>query len=148
LPPCSRAGINYTGYQTVQDIPEYEVSSYAGAYYYRYPYDERATMFISPLWGYDERVYNLTQVQPIEITESPLLIISLDKNQAMVDEEITGYIISYGKNSIGSTVSLNAYVEFNNTKVPVTVNPNKLTISEGKDPSFTLKMPSYATFKS
>jgi hypothetical protein len=142
--------IPYTYYEKIGDIPgvcstifEHELL----AVMYSSKYQSFSYDYGDYLFRFDLK-YNLTQAQPIEITESPLLIISLDKNQAMVDEEITGYIISYGKNSIGSTVSLNAYVEFNNTKVPVTVNPNKLTISEGKDPSFTLKMPSYATLRS
>jgi hypothetical protein len=137
LPPCD-VGLNYTGYFYAQEIPYYTFSSFSSESSQNYG------------WTIFDHVseYNLTQDQPIEITESPTLLISLDTRQAMVDEEITGYIISYGKNSIGSTVSLNAYVEFNNTKVPVTVNPNKLTIIEGKDPSFTLKMPSYASLRS
>jgi hypothetical protein len=139
LPPCG-VGVdyNYNGYFYAETIPYYISSSFSSESSQNYG------------WTIFDHVseYNLTQAQPIEITESPALLISLDKNQAMVDEEITGYIISYGKNSIGSTVSLNAYVEFNNTKVPIIVNPNKLTISEGKDPSFTLKMPSYATLRS
>ena len=138
LPETAGNGTIITIYHYIERSPDYISSSFSSETSQNYG------------WTIFEQVseYNLTQLQPIEITESTTLLISLDSRQAMVDEEITGYIISYGKNAIGSTVSLNAYVEFNNTKVPVTVNPNKLTVSEGKNPSFTLKMPSYATLRS
>jgi hypothetical protein len=139
LPSATCSGKSIFVYFIEERYPVYESSSRQKNEYYNYGWR---------LFFDKHEYYNLTEDQPVEIPESPSLLISLDTHQTVVEEELTGYIISYGKDAIGSTVSLNAYVEFNNTKVPITVTPNKLTISEGKYPSFTLKMPSYVSLRS